>query len=115
MSRRFFLTVLGVLLAAAPALGVARDPKPVCRDPKPIPVVPAKVYNASHTCAVCGTYANVVKQEANGMHSHQCPRCGNEWWHADPPTAPLITLPASGCANGQCPAPSAPTRWRLFR
>lgn len=89
----------------------------------PMPVVPAKLYNASHNCPTCGSYQNVVVREENGEHSHTCTHAGTvhagkpatEWWHADPPTAPLITLPASGCANGQCPAPSAPTRWRLFR
>lgn len=84
-------------------------------------VKPTRLQNASHYCPTCGLYQNVVVREENGEHSHKCNHAGTvhagepptEWWHADPPAAPF-TLPASGCPNGQCPAPSTP-RWRLFR
>ncbi len=80
------------------------------------PVVkPSLNIDPSHTCAKCGTYANVVKEEANGMHSHQCPNCGNTWWHANPAPAASFTLPASGCPGGNCPGATTKARWRLFK
>lgn len=73
-----------------------------------------------HTCDKCGAYSNIVAKQANGMHSHVCtnPTCRNEWWHSDPGTVqaqPTYTLPASGCANGNCASPTrtTQTRWRL--
>lgn len=76
----------------------------------PAPVAnPVRNIDPDHTCDKCGAYSNVVARQANGMHSHVCtnPACRNEWWHADPGAVqvqPTFTLPASGCANGQCPS-----------
>lgn len=81
---------------------------------------PALNIDHDHRCDRCGSYSNIVSQQANGMHSHVCtnPACRHEWWHPDPGAAPVqsYTLPASGCVNGNCPTSrTVPTRWRLFR
>lgn len=70
------------------------------------------LYDPEHTCSRCGTYANVVKDQANGQHSHQCPRCGNTWWHADPGAvavpAQYVAAPANPFAVGDCPDGNCP-------
>lgn len=102
---------------AAEFVVVNRCPSPRLTVVNRIPATaPARNLDPSHTCAKCGTLANVVKSEANGMHSHQCPSCGYEWWHADPGTAPAFALPSSGgCESGNCPAPGRTFRRGLFR
>lgn len=125
-----FAAVMSLITTHARVRGADLPPKlrdvlaepPVLRESSKIvkpAAKPALNIDPDHYCDRCGTYANVVKQEANGMHSHQCGKCGNEWWHSDPGAAPMqsYTLPSSSnCPNGNCPTSrTAPTRWRLFR
>lgn len=128
MNRRRFLSVLGALV---PTSALAAPPK-IPRPPQAPPVrcePPLKFsdgYDPDHTCDRCGhTSARgggnwIVRSESGDRHTHKCENCGNTWWHFDdghvPESAPAFALPASGCANGNCPAPSRTvTRWRLFR
>ena len=82
------------------------------------------IYNASHSCPKCGTFANIVERElAGGVHTHRCGNCSTEWWHRDPGETQYVAAPPAnpfalpGCANGNCPPSirySAPSTSRTY-
>lgn len=86
MNRRTILSLPLVALASL-AHGETPDPKPVGPPIPPAKPKPTRLhYDADHKCDGCGfeRRSTPVKQDGNGWHTHECPKCGLEWWHADP-------------------------------